>query len=141
MRIPYRIAVLALVAATGTAQKSGSRNELSSAPLVMHMTAKDFEFDPPEIHVRQGATVELRVVSSDHTHGIHVNPFPDGAKPSTPPGLSFPIGEDCYKLKKDVEVTVLFTAQDPGTYSFKCCKLCGSGHKKMVGKLVVDPAA
>lgn len=103
------------------------------------MTAKNFEFDPPEIHVRQGAAIELHIVSSDHTHGIHISPFSDGAKTDTPPGLSFVDGEDCYKLKKDEEVVIHFTGMDPGTYSFKCCKLCGTGHKRMVGKIVVDP--
>jgi len=104
------------------------------------MTARNFEFDPPEIHVRQGATVQLLVTSSDRTHGIHISPFPDGGAPNTPAGLSFIDGEDCYKLKKDVQVTIEFTAHDPGSYSFKCCKLCGSGHKRMIGKIVVDPA-
>jgi cytochrome c oxidase subunit II len=139
LRFALLLAALALIAVPGTAQDSDSANKPAAQPVVLHMTAKDFEFDPPEIHVRQGAPVELHVVSTDHTHGIRISPFADGAKPNTPPGLSFINGEDCYKLKKDVEVTILFTGLDPGTYSFKCCKLCGMGHKRMVGKIIVDP--
>lgn len=138
MRSAILFAVLVFLGVPGLAQDSPSAKKSVAPPLVLHMTAKDFEFDPPEIHVRQGATVQLLVTSIDHTHGIHIDPFPDGRAPNTPPGLSFPYGQDCYKLKKGEEVTVEFTAYDPGSYSFKCCKLCGSGHKRMVGKIVVD---
>jgi cytochrome c oxidase subunit II len=130
---------LVLLPVHGSAQDALSPKKSPPAPVILHMTAKNFEFDPPEIHVRQGAPIELHVVSTDRTHGIRIDPFPDGRKPNTPPGLSFINGEDCYKLKKDEDVVVLFTGMDVGTYSFECCKLCGSGHKKMVGKIVVDP--
>lgn len=139
MRPALLFAALVLIAVPGTAQDATSANKPAAQPVVLHMTAKDFEFDPPEIHVRQGAPVELHVVSADHTHGIRISVFADGAKPNTPPGISFIDGEDCYKLKKGVEVTIQFTGLDPGTYSFKCCKLCGTGHKRMVGKIIVDP--
>ncbi|HTV58473.1 MAG TPA: cupredoxin domain-containing protein [Verrucomicrobiae bacterium] len=139
MRTALWIATLALLALPGTARDFPTAKKPNAPPIVLHMTAKDFEFDPPEIHVRQGATVELFVTSLDRTHGIHLDPFRDGRAPNTPPGLSFVEGQDCYKLKKGEEVTIVFTAHDPGTYSFKCCKLCGSGHKKMTGKLIVDP--
>jgi len=138
LRQAILIASLIFLAVPGLAQESLSGEKKANPPLVLHMTAKDFEFDPPEIHVRQGTNVNLLVTSLDRTHGIHINPFPDGAAPNTPPGLSFFDGQDCYKLKKGEQVTVEFTAYDPGSYSFKCCKLCGSGHKKMVGKIVVD---
>lgn len=139
MRIPVLIAALGLLAVSGIAQNADFEKKPAGPPVTLHMTAKNFEFDPPEVHVRQGATIQLLVTSTDRTHGIHISPFRDGGQVYTPPGLSFIAGEDCYKLKKDVQVTIEFIALDPGTYSFKCCKLCGSGHKKMVGKIVVDP--
>jgi cytochrome c oxidase subunit II len=139
LRFTILAAGLVLLAVSGSAQDAASGKKSPAAPVILHMTAKDFEFDPPEIHVRQGAPIELHVVSTDRTHGIHIDPFPDARKPNTPPGLSFVNGEDCYKLKKDEDVIVLFTGMDVGTYSFKCCKQCGTGHKKMVGKIVVDP--
>lgn len=138
LRSAALVAVFVFLVVLGLARNAASAKKQVLPPLVLHMTAKDFEFDPSEIHVRQGTTVQLLVTSMDHTHGIRISPFPDGRAPNTPPGLSFPYGQDCYKLKKGDQVTVEFTAYDPGTYSFQCCKACGSGHNRMVGKIIVD---
>ncbi|MGH9757855.1 MAG: cupredoxin domain-containing protein [Candidatus Acidiferrales bacterium] len=106
----------------------------------IQMTAKDFEFDPPIIHVKVGTSVKLIVTSADRTHGIRINLFPDGAAGNTPPGLEFVFGQDCFKLKKNDPVAIEFIAHDAGTYSLTCCKLCGTGHKRMKGQIIVDPS-
>jgi cytochrome c oxidase subunit II len=108
-------------------------------PRIVSMNAKNFEFDPAVIHVKVNERVELDVTSEDRTHGIRISAFPDGAKTNTAPGLSFPNGEDCYKLKKGEVVVIGIVPTEPGTYTFTCCKLCGSGHKKMKGRIIVDP--
>jgi heme/copper-type cytochrome/quinol oxidase subunit 2 len=108
-------------------------------PRSIAMTAKDFEFDPAVIHMKVGEKVRLQVISIDRTHGLHVSAFPDGAKANTPPGLAFIFGEDCFKLKKGESVPVDIEATEPGTYSFRCCKECGTGHKRMKGQIIVDP--
>lgn len=106
---------------------------------IIAMTAKDFEFDPAVIHMKVGDKVRLEVISSDRTHGLHISAFPDGAKVNTPPGLAFIFGEDCWKLKKGESVPVDIEATEPGTYSFTCCKSCGTGHKRMKGQIIVEP--
>jgi heme/copper-type cytochrome/quinol oxidase subunit 2 len=83
--------------------------------------------------------VELDVTAAGQPIGIRINPFPDGAKAHTPPGLSFLFGEDCYKVKKDQMAPILVEATEPGTYTFSCCKGCGSHHRMMQGRIVVDP--
>jgi heme/copper-type cytochrome/quinol oxidase subunit 2 len=103
------------------------------------MTAKNFEFDPPVIHVKVGEKIQLKITPADRTHGIQINPFPDGRKPNTPPGLSFTYGDDCLELKDGLTETLEFTAQDPGTYTFSCCQKCGSGHGRMKGQIIVEP--
>jgi cytochrome c oxidase subunit II len=108
-------------------------------PRIIAMTAKNFEFDPAVIHMKVGEKVRLQVVSIDCTHGLRISAFPDGAKVNTPPGLAFIFGEDCWKLKKGESVPVDIEATEPGTYSFLCCKLCGNGHKRMKGQIVVEP--
>jgi heme/copper-type cytochrome/quinol oxidase subunit 2 len=108
-------------------------------PRIISMTAKDFEFDPAVIHLKVGDRVRLEVISSDRTHGLHISAFPDGAKANTAPGLAFIFGEDCWKLKKGEAVPVDIEATDPGTYSFLCCKSCGTGHKRMKGQIIVEP--
>ena len=108
-------------------------------PRIIPMTAKDFEFDPAVIHMKVGDRVRLEVISSDRTHGLHISAFPDGAKTNTPPGLAFIFGEDCWKLKKGESVPVDIEATEPGTYSFQCCKSCGTGHIRMKGQIIVEP--
>lgn len=105
----------------------------------IRMTARSFEFDPPIVHVKAGTNVKVIVTSTDRTHGIRIALFRDGAAGNTPPGLEFVFGQDCFKLRKNDLVEIEFMARDAGAYSFTCCKLCGSGHKKMKGQIIVDP--
>jgi cytochrome c oxidase subunit 2 len=108
-------------------------------PRVIQVTAKNFEFEPSVIRVKAGEKIQLKLTSADRTHGIHINPFPEGGQPNTPPGLSFTYGDDCLKLTKDITATLEFTAQAPGAYTFSCCKKCGKGHGRMKGQIIVEP--
>jgi cytochrome c oxidase subunit 2 len=108
-------------------------------PRIVQVTAKNFEFAPSVIHMKAGEKIQLKVTSVDRTHGIHINPFPEGGQPNTPPGLSFTYGDDCMKLKKDLTNTLEFTAEAPGAYAFSCCKKCGTGHARMKGQIIVEP--
>jgi cytochrome c oxidase subunit II len=108
-------------------------------PRIIQVTAKNFDFDPPVIRVKVGEKIQLKLTAFDRTHGIHMDPFPEGRQPNTPPGLSFTYGDDCLKLKKDLTETLEFTAQAPGTYAFSCCKKCGTGHGRMKGQIIAEP--
>jgi heme/copper-type cytochrome/quinol oxidase subunit 2 len=119
--------------------KSKPKRAVETPPRIIAMTAKDFEFDPVVIHMKVGEKIRLQVISTDRTHGLHVSAFPDGAKVNTPPGLAFIFGEDCFKLTKGESVPVDIEATEPGTYTFACCKACGTGHKKMKGQIIVEP--
>ena len=139
------VIVLALFAtARGDARASVSiraqepNRQREKPPRIVSVSAKNFEFDPAIIHMKVDERVELDVTSEDRTHGIRISAFPDGAKTNTAPGLSFPNGEDCYKLKAGEMVAIGIVPTEPGTYTFTCCKTCGSGHKKMKGQIIVD---
>lgn len=119
--------------------KSKPKRAAEPPPRIIAMTAEDFAFDPEVIHMKLGEKVRLQVISTDRTHGLHVSAFPDGAKANTPPGLAFIFGEDCFKLKKGESVPVDIEATEPGTYTFDCCKACGTGHKRMKGQIIVEP--
>jgi heme/copper-type cytochrome/quinol oxidase subunit 2 len=119
--------------------KERPKRSAEPPPRIISMTAKDFEFDPAVIHLKVGDKVRLQVISTDRTHGLHINAFPDGAKDNTAPGLAFIFGEDCWKLKQGESVPVDIEATEPGTYSFLCCKSCGTGHKRMKGQIIVEP--
>jgi len=119
-------------------EKPKPQRAVEAPPRIIAMTAKDFEFDPAVIHMKVGDKVRLEVISSDRTHGVHISAFSDNAKVNTPPGLAFIFGEDCWKLKKGESVPVDIEATEPGTYSFQCCKSCGTGHKRMKGQIIVE---
>jgi len=110
-----------------------------SAPRVIEVSAKKYEFAPAEIHVKKGEHVELRVHSVDDTHGIKIDVHPEGAKDKTAQGLIFDHPEANDRVEKKVDQVLDFVAAEPGTYDFKCAKLCGMGHSRMQGKLIVEP--
>ena len=121
-----------VMAAIGAAQ--------TSAPRVIEVSAKKYEFTPAEIHVKKGGNAwTLPVHSVDETHGIKIDVYPEGAKDKTKPGLLFDHPETNGKAEKNVDQVLDFIAAEPGSYDFKCAKLCGMGHRHMQGKLIVEP--
>jgi cytochrome c oxidase subunit 2 len=105
---------------------------------VIEVTAKKYEYSPAPIHVKRGARIELKITAIDHDHGFSIFAVPDGANSNGPAGLVFTSPQECWQLKKGETTTIEFLAQTPGTYSFKCCHVCGLGHRGMKGQLVVD---
>jgi cytochrome c oxidase subunit II len=85
------------------------------------MTAKKYQFDPSVITVKQGEKVRLVITATDRDHGFKLDEY----------GIN-------QKLKKGDPATIEFTADKPGTYTFRCSEFCGMGHLKMKGKLVVE---
>ena len=87
---------------------------------VVAVTARQFEFDPSTIVVRQGEKVRLEVTSEDVTHGIGIEAY--DIDQLLPPGET-----------KEIE----FTADKTGTHHFHCSIYCGKGHNEMHGELIV----
>ncbi len=84
------------------------------------VTARQFEFEPGTIEVNQGDVVILKIKSIDVDHGFALPDF----------GVS-------QYLESGKDVSVQFTADKKGTFTFFCNVLCGSGHDSMKGTLVV----
>ena len=94
----------------------------SSSPVKeFSMIAKQFQFDPAVITVKQDDKVKLKIKSIDVAHGFALPDF--GVNQNLEPGK---------------EVTVEFTADKKGEYPFYCSVICGQGHKEMTGKLVIE---
>src|SRR5438270_8405540 len=96
-----------------------------SPPLVMmrriDVTMRKYDIQPSEIHIKQGETIEFHVSTLDVQHGFDV------------PGLG---------IKESVQpsrpAVFSYTADQKGEFEVKCGILCGSGHDRMRGKLVVE---
>lgn len=85
------------------------------------MTAKQWQFEPGEVRVKQGDKVRLKITATDVAHGFAL---PD-----------FNVKAD---LNPNVETVVEFTADKKGEFTFFCNVLCGTEHKDMKGKLIVE---
>jgi heme/copper-type cytochrome/quinol oxidase subunit 2 len=105
---------------------------------VVEVTAKKYEYSGSPIHVKLGAKVQLKINATDHDHGFTIATVPDGSALSGTPGLVFTSAQDCWLLKKGESTIIEFLAQAPGSYSFKCCRTCGLGHRGMKGQIIVD---
>lgn len=103
----------------------GKKTPTYSGPpdTVVSVIMKKWAIVPDRIVVPQGARVEMVVSTIDVEHGIAV------------PGLG--INEPVQPSKPAV---VRFLAQTPGTYPMRCSILCGRGHDKMTGVIVITPA-
>lgn len=99
---------------TQTQQASGEIKEFI-------VTAKNWQFDPPEIKVKEGDRVRIRVKSLDVIHGFAIPQFNVNLK-----------------LDPNKEMIAEFTASKKGEFNFFCNIPCGDGHKDMRGKLIVE---
>jgi cytochrome c oxidase subunit 2 len=105
---------------------------------VIEISAKKYEFTPKEIRVKKGDRVQLKIHSADVTHGAKLDMYPQGSKDKSTPGLKFAEPDQNGKVEKNVDQVLDFVAVEAGTYEIKCAKLCGMGHGRMKGKLIVE---
>jgi cytochrome c oxidase subunit 2 len=108
---------------------------------IIEVSAKKYDFSPSEIRVKAGAKVRLVVHSIDEVHGARISVYPEGSKDKSTPGLIFehPEQNGVVDKSKDKDQILEFLAAKEGTYDFKCAKICGMGHGRMKGKLIVEP--
>ena len=75
-----------------------------------------------ELHLPANELVVIRLTSNDVLHSFFVPQF--RIKQDAVPGMLIP---------------VWFQATEPGEYELACAELCGWGHYRMRGKLVIQP--
>ena len=104
-------AIAATVATVGAA----------TAPQVVKMTVKEFEYSVTEIHAKKGVPLVIEITSEDRLHGFSI---PD------------------FKVRGDVNkgrtTKIAFTPDKAGTFEYLCDIFCGSGHGEVNGKLIVE---
>ena len=113
------LAIASVVLATVAAVASSPAR--ADEPRVVAVTAKRFEFEPKEIHVKKGEPVVLEVTSRDVTHGFFSRKF--GFDEDLAPGKT---------------VRVPIRADEAGPYLILCDHYCGSGHGGMKMTIVVE---
>src|SRR5262249_114140 len=88
--------------------------------LVVHVTAKKFEFSPAEITLKKGEPLILEIQAEDVKHGFSL--------------VDFKVRQD---LKPGAVTRVRLTPDKAGKFTFACDVFCGSGHEDMSGVLTV----
>jgi len=114
----------------------------SAAPVEerrIQMTARQYAYDPPVLHVNRGDTVRLRIRSLDVTHGFYLEAFDINASiiPDSPYlELTHPSrkGEPAKRAEE-----LVFVADKTGKFRFRCSRVCGNMHPFMQGELIVAP--
>lgn len=87
---------------------------------VVEMTAFRYSYDPDTVVVKEGEPVKLVITSKDVEHGFAIDAF----RVST-------------MLPPQKAVSVEFTPNKTGEFTFHCTVYCGPGHADMTGKLTV----
>ena len=87
----------------------------------IEIQAKRFEFSPNVVHLKKGEAVTIKLVSTDHSHGLYVKPL----------GVDLDSSED----QAD---SVTITPTQAGTFAAICDHYCGSGHGGMKMTFVVE---
>jgi len=97
---------------------------LAAAPQTRQvtLTASQFAFDPPILHVNRGDRVILTLQAADVVHGLYLDGYDLQAR--VEPGLP-----------RQLE----FIADRSGKFRYRCSVSCGSLHPFMIGELVVTP--
>ena len=143
MRKAIFLFVIAMLSFSSSTLRSQTQTQspVSAAdepPQVIEVSSKKFEFSPHEIRVKKGTRVQLKLHTDDSAHGLKLSLYPEGAAKKGDPGLLLDHPQGNAKVKKGQESVIEFFAVRAGTYDFKCSVQCGSGHRRMTGKLIVE---
>lgn len=82
--------------------------------------ARQFAYSPSELKVNAGDTVTIQLVSTDVVHGLYVDGY--NISVEADPGQT---------------AMLTFTADQPGSFRFRCNVTCGAMHPFMIGRLTV----
>ncbi|MEO0248297.1 MAG: cytochrome c oxidase subunit II [candidate division WOR-3 bacterium] len=101
--------------------EKGELIQLGDKRYQLNLVARMWTFEPNEIRIPAGSTVDIYVTSRDVVHGFHVE--------RTLVNLMAIPGVVSYRR---------VTFDRPGEYLFVCHEFCGIAHHTMAGKIIVE---
>lgn len=90
----------------------------------LHSIARMWSFDPVEVEVPAGSTLDIYLTSADVAHGFFIEKKALNLM-AIPGQVTF--------------TSVTFDADEVGTYNVVCHEYCGAYHHNMVGQIFVRP--
>ena len=122
-RVLLLLCAIAVVAATA---RPGSAPQAPAGPeQTIDILAERFSFSPSEVKTTVGTKLTIRLTSDDTSHGFRI--------------IGSGVNVEIPKRSRGV-ITVSFTPEKAGKYTFECSKLCGAGHGFMRGTIVAEDA-
>ncbi len=106
--------------------------------------ARQYAYQPERIVVNRGDEVRIRLASLDVVHGFYLEGHDIDAliEPGTPVGEKWAT----FKFRKPSEgreysqvEEIVFKADRPGKFRYRCSHTCGTMHPFMQGELIVKP--
>ena len=95
--------------------------EAQPSARTVHIDATQFAFAPGRVQVKQGDRVTIRLTASDVVHGFYLDGY--GLQRRIEPGVS---------------EEIVFTADRPGKFRYRCGVSCGPLRPFMIGELIVE---
>jgi cytochrome c oxidase subunit 2 len=112
---------VALMIANLALSLTGCNRQPKAEAVHIQITSHKYAFEPAVIHVKKGQDVTLEISTTDVQHGFAVEEL----------GINEPI-------QKGKPALVSFKADKVGEYKVKCSIICGPGHDRMQGKIIVE---
>lgn len=117
------LCAVAVVAATA---RPGSAPQAPAGPeQTIDILAERFSFSPSEVKTTVGTKLTIRLTSDDTSHGFRI--------------IGSGVNVEIPKRSRGV-MTVSFTPEKAGKYTFECSKMCGAGHGFMRGTIIAEDA-
>lgn len=143
MRLRSRIhaaALVAGVAALGAAAawQAGAWTRPPPAEHRITISARQYAYEPPRLHVTEGDTVRLRLVSKDVIHGFYLEGHDINAE-IRPQQKTFTVSHPESGRPTEVVEELTLVAARRGKFRYRCSHTCGTLHPFMTGELIVGP--
>ncbi|MBW8015740.1 MAG: hypothetical protein FVQ82_06100 [Planctomycetes bacterium] len=103
-----------------------------------YITARQYAYEPGKISVNKGDEVHIKLASLDVIHGFFLEGYDIDAQ--IEPGVQKIKMRHPSQGREFTEVDeIVFTADRPGKFRFRCSHTCGTMHPFMQGEMLVNP--
>lgn len=100
--------------------------------------ARQYAYDPPRIVVDKGDEVHIKLASLDVVHGFFLEGYDIDAL-IEPGKLGFKVRKPSEGKEHVPAKEIVFIADRPGKYRYRCSHTCGTLHPFMQGEMIVRP--
>ncbi len=102
------------------------------------ITAHKYAYEPAVLWVNKGDKIHISLMSSDVTHGFYLEGYDLDAQ--APPGdFNFKARRPSQSKEYKTTDEIVFVADHPGKFRYRCSNTCGYMHPFMQGELIVKP--